>query len=97
MKSIAEQKLFFPGGLCCRENDILRSERIILPAVDNTVDIKLCNKRALVVEESAQSRLHVSSLTQMNCVVLTPPLLQREGRGRRCGYVDVIEGLISSG
>ncbi|XP_064651155.1 dynein axonemal assembly factor 8-like [Lineus longissimus] len=97
VKSIKELKLFFPDGLCCKENDILKSEEIVFPAVDDNVDIKRCNKRALVVDEAGQSTLHVSSLTQMNCVVLTPPLLQRERRGRRCGFVDVIEGLTSAG
>ena len=39
----------------------------------------------------------LSSLTQTNCVVLTPQLMSPRGRSKKCGYVEVLDCLFRQG
>ena len=42
-------------------------------------------------------RLSASSLTQTNCLLLSPALVRRATRGRRPGYVEILDALFSHG
>ena len=51
----------------------------------------------LVGNRNLFSGTTISVLTQTNCIVLPSTLLMPEGRSRKYGYVELVDGLLSQG
>ncbi|XP_033757946.1 uncharacterized protein LOC117340288 isoform X2 [Pecten maximus] len=102
LTAVTEQKQFFPEGLCCSAIPSLQMEQIECPAEDETIALKFYEERDVLVhdkhtagDDTLTESMH-QLLLQTTCVVLKPGLVRPKGR-RKCGYADVIEGLISNG
>ncbi|OWF38942.1 uncharacterized protein LOC110465662 [Mizuhopecten yessoensis] len=102
LTAVTEQKCFFPEGLCCTAIPSLQDEEIQCPAEDLTIALKFHEERELLVHEkhvvgddSLTDSMH-QLLLQTTCVVLKPGLVRPKGR-KKCGYADVIDGLLANG
>lgn len=100
--AVSEQKQFFPEGQCCSAIPSLQEEQINCPAADTTIAVKFYEERDVLVhdkhnigDDTLTDSMH-QLLLQTTCIVLKPGLVRPKGR-KKCGYADVVDGLLSNG
>ncbi|XP_060073808.1 dynein axonemal assembly factor 8-like [Ylistrum balloti] len=102
LTAVAEQNCFFPEGLCCMPMPSLQQDEIKCPAEDTTIAVRFHEERDVLVhdkhnegDDKLTDSMH-QLLLQTTCIVLKPGLVRPKGK-RKCGYTDIIDGLLTNG
>ena len=95
--AICELKMLFPYGVCCEQTLDLEAEQIPCRTFDPTIGKKTDRKLTkCLTHSSGAAHSLISSLLQVNCVILTHHIVYGRSDRKTIALVDVLDCLLST-
>ena len=95
--AISEMKMLFPCGVCCEQTVDLEAEQIPCRTFDAAIGKKTDRKLTkCLTHSSGAAHSLISSLVQVNCVILTHHIVYGRSNRKRIALADVLDCLLST-